>query len=185
MAPRVVIQGVPASADPRAELLRFLADPQPPPMTVLYFFCPCTFEANLPMLWFGSNENLKDTIDILIDAQGDPFRDRPLVFVNACATAAATPYAVNELENHFFGRNARAFLGTETLIPIQLASRFASIFFHFFYRLADPDPIAAGEAVSQTRLFLWSHYRNIGGILYTYIDQFNLYMASHDEIRNA
>ena len=70
-------------------------------------------------------------------------------------------------------------------MPIKLASRFASVFFHFFYRVVDPKPIAAGEAVSQTRLFLWSHYRNIGGILYTYIDQFNLYMATDDEIRHA
>lgn len=135
------------------------------------------------MLWFGSDENQRDTINIVYDIKGGNFHDQPLVFVNACATATATPYAVNELENYFIDRKARAFLGTEILIPIQFASSFASIFFHFFYRLADQDPITAGEAVSQTRLFLWSHYRNIGGMLYTYIDQFNLYMASHDEIK--
>lgn len=185
LAPQVILPGLPSDQDPRAAFLEMLADPQPPPMTVLYLFCQCTFDNGLPVLWFGSNENLRDTVEILMDAPRGPFADRPLVFVNACATAAATPYAVNELETYFFGRSARAFLGTETLVPIQLASRFASVFFHFFYRLVDQAPISAGEAVSQARLFLWTHYRNIGGILYTYIDQFNLYMADYDEIRTS
>jgi hypothetical protein len=63
-----------------------------------------------------------------------------------------------------------------------MASRFASVFFHFFFRRIDPHPMAAGEAVSQTRLFLWSHYRNLGGLLYTQINQYELYMATDAEI---
>ena len=67
--------------------------------------------------------------------------------------------------------------------PIQFASRFASIFFHFLYRQMDPEPMAAGEAVAQTRLFLWTQYRNIGGIFYTYVNQYELFMASDAEVK--
>jgi hypothetical protein len=78
-------------------------------------------------------------------------------------------------------RRARGFLGTETKVPISFASRFAVVFFKFFYRELDPAPIAAGEAVAQTRLFFWTRYRNIGGILYSYVNQYELFMASASE----
>jgi hypothetical protein len=42
--------------------------------------------------------------------------------------------------------------------------------------------MAAGEAVVQTRLFLWTHYRNIGGLLYTYVNQYELFMAQNAEV---
>jgi len=64
-----------------------------------------------------------------------------------------------------------------------LASRFAEIFFHFFYRKADQAPMAAGEALAQTRLFLLTEYANIGGIFYTYLNQYELYMASDSEVQ--
>lgn len=108
--------------------------------------------------------------------------DRPFVFANACTTAATDPYIANELEGIFFDRGCRAYLGTETKVTIQFASRFASIFFHFFYRIVDPAPMAAGEALAQTRLFLWSHYRNIGGLFYTHVNQYELFMAREPEI---
>jgi hypothetical protein len=106
------------------------------------------------------------------------------VFANACTTSAADPYIANELETVFFDRGCRAYLGTETKVPIQLASRFAWIFFHFFYRRLDPRnrPIAAGEAVVQTRRFLWRYYRNLGGIFYTYVNQYELFMADDAEL---
>ena len=61
------------------------------------------------------------------------------------------------------------------------------IFFYFFLRLVDKQqlPMAAGEAVAQTRLFLWSQYRNIGGLLYSYLNQYDLYMASDAEIHTS
>ena len=40
----------------------------------------------------------------------------------------------------------------------------------------------AGEAVAQTRHFLWRHYRNLGGILYAYLNQYELYIADEAEI---
>ena len=44
------------------------------------------------------------------------------------------------------------------------------------------EPMAAGEAVTQTRLFLWTHYRNIGGLLYAYVNQYDLFLARDDEV---
>ena len=88
----------------------------------------------------------------------------------------------NELEEAFFRRDCRAYLATETKVPIVLGSRFAAIFFHFFYRLLDREPMAAGEAAVQTRLFLWTHYRNIGGLFYSYVNQYDLFLARNDEV---
>ena len=89
---------------------------------------------------------------------------------------------MNELEKNFFQRKCRAYIGTEARVPIFMASRFASVFFHFFYRLIDSKPMPSGEAIGQARLFLWSHYNNIGGLFYTLINQYELYMASEAEI---
>jgi hypothetical protein len=113
---------------------------------------------------------------------GNPLADRPLVFANACTTSSGDPYVANELEASFFRRGCRAYVGTETKVPIQLASRFAAIFFHFFYRQISPRPIAAGEALAQARLLLWTAYNNIGGIFYTYVNQYELFMATDDEV---
>jgi hypothetical protein len=110
------------------------------------------------------------------------WEDRPLVFANACSTVGADPYAVNELEAAFISRRCRAYLGTETKVPIQLASRFATVFFHFFDRLAAPEPMAAGEAVVQARHFLWTRYANIGGLFYSYVNQYGLYLADPIEV---
>ncbi len=68
-------------------------------------------------------------------------------------------------------------------MPIPLASRFALIFCHYLYRKVDPDPISAGEAAFQARLFLWHQYKNIGGIFYTYVNQYELFMATEEELR--
>jgi hypothetical protein len=37
--------------------------------------------------------------------------------------------------------------------------------------------------MSQTRLFLWTHYKNIGGLLYSYVNRYDLALASEDELR--
>jgi hypothetical protein len=46
----------------------------------------------------------------------------------------------------------------------------------------DAHPIAAGEAVCQARLFLWTQYRNMGGLFYTYVNQYELFMVQPEEI---
>ncbi|MGJ4890276.1 hypothetical protein ACQR1Y_18905 [Bradyrhizobium sp. HKCCYLRH3099] len=169
-------------SDPKAELLYLLNDPQPSPTSVLYFFCQCNIgDGSNPILRFGSTNDPANIV-VQSDVGTSALVDRPLVFANACTTVAADPFMANDLENAFFERGCRAFIGTETKVPIVFASRFAEIFFQFFYRLLDPSPMAAGEAIAQTRLFLWTHYRNLGGLFYGCINQFDLFIANEDEI---
>jgi hypothetical protein len=162
--------------------VRLLYEPKPMPTTVLYLFCQCAGDPNDPILRFGSTLQAADVVRRTEFGQR-PFTDRPLVFANACTTTTIDPYLASELEESFFGRGARAFLGTETKVPIRFASRFALIFFWFFYRKVDPAPMAAGEAVAQSRLFLWTQYRNIGGLFYTYVNEYELFMAGDTEVQ--
>lgn len=160
----------------------FLAPPRSP-TSVFYFFCEAGAEKGMDqVLRFGPTSAPTDNLRMIDLLAGKDLVDQPLVFANACATASTSPYAPNMLPQSFFRRGCRGFLGTETKVPIQLASRFASIFFNFFHRRIDAAPIAAGEAVAQTRLFLLTEYANIGGIFYTYLNQYELYMANESEV---
>lgn len=180
---QVFVPSAQPPADAKGELLRVIGRPQPAPTAVLYLFCHCNLgQGNDPVLRFGPTSEPEDTV-ARTDLATAPLDDRPFVFVNACATGAADAYMANELEAGFFDRGCRAFLGTETKVPIAFASRFATIFFRFFYRSFAPAPLAAGEAVAQTRLFLWTRYRNIGGLFYSYVNQYELFMAPDEEVR--
>jgi hypothetical protein len=167
----------------KAELLNLLNDPQPSPTSLIYLFCQCnTGAGNNPTLRFGSTNDPANVI-VQADFGTSALADRPLVFANACTTTAADPYMANDLEERFFERDCRAYIGTETKVPIVFGSRFAEIFFQFFYRLLDSAPMAAGEAVTQARIFLWTHYRNIGGLFYSCVNQYDLFLAREDEVR--
>ena len=133
------------------------------------------------MLRFGTDLSGQDDVR-RHDLPQRPLADGPLVFANACTTAAAGPYMTNLLEESFFQRGCRAFLGTETKVPIAFASRFAAAFFHFF-ALRVPEPLAADKAMALAQLFLWCHYRNLGGILYSYVNQYELFMADDAELQ--
>ncbi len=117
-----------------------------------------------------------------MELDGSWLKDQPLVFLNACDSAGSDPFVVNGLTALFFDRGCRAYLGTEVKVPIRLASRFAKIFYSYFYREVDSEPVTAGEAVFQTRRFLWREYRNLGGLFYTYINHPKLYMAEEAEL---
>jgi hypothetical protein len=171
-----------SAADRKAAVVQALEEPEPEPVNVMYLFCQCSVgDGNEPRLRFGSSLNIADVLD-RTELGAGRLRSSPLVFANACSTSGADPFVSNALEDAFFERGSRAFVGTETKVPIILASRFASIFFHFFYRIVDSKPMAAGEALAQSRLFLWSHYRNIGGLLYAYVNEYDLYAASSAEV---
>jgi hypothetical protein len=169
------------SSNFKDDLCQLLRDPTPPPMRLLYFFCRTGMDVdNRPALRFNSSSSLEDTLT-QEDLGTQAFADRPLIFANACATSASDPYSINELERAFFRRMCRAYIGTEVKIPIRLASRFGWLFLKFFFRDVDPAPLSAGEAISQARLFLWTRYRNVGGLFYCVINQDDLYMASERE----
>jgi hypothetical protein len=169
-----------AAPNSRQELLDLLRAPRPTPMRVLYFFCRCALhEGGQPVLMFSG---AADGRLVLQDIGLVPLADRPLVFANACTTVDNDPYYANELEQHFFQRRCSAYIGTESKVPIGLASRFAAVFFRFFFRRVDAAPIAAGEALSQTRLFLWTRFLNLGGIFYSQVNQYDLYLADRAEV---
>ena len=175
---------VPVSPGPdaKARLLEALKQPVPRPATVLYLYCRCEVgDGSQVTLRFGSGMSAGDLVQ-RFDLPDTPLEDRPLVFANACTTLASNPYYSNELERGFVERGARAFVGTEVYVPVTLASRLAAIYFHFLGRHADPAPMAAGEALAQTRLFLWTEFRNIGGLFYTHINEYDVYLADDAEV---
>jgi hypothetical protein len=172
----------PAGPDLKRQLILALDRPSPAPVGVLYFYCHCSVGDGTQLcLRFGNTSKREDTLSRTeLSRRGLP--DGPLVFANACATAQADPHGTSELEQTFFQRGVRAFIGTETKVPIQLASKFAWLYFNFFYRLADSAPMAAGEALTQARMFLWTQYRNVGGLFYSITNQYDLYLASDREV---
>ena len=177
------VPAVPSATNPKDELLQLLDAPSPPTTTLLYLYCQSSVgNGSAPVLRFGSTNAATDVLN-RTELSTRSFADRPLVFANACTTSTADAYTANELELNFFKRGCRAFIGTESKVPIQLASRFAALFFQFFYRQIDAEPMAAGEALAQTRLQLWQQYRNIGGLFYSYVNAYDLFMADDAEVR--
>jgi hypothetical protein len=173
----------PTTNNAKIDLLNMLNKPAPSPMAVLYFYCHCSVgKGNTPVLRFGSTNDSTDVVG-RIEIGTLAMADKPLIFANACSTATADAYMANELAEIFFRRGCRAFLGTETKVPVLFASRFAFLFFNFFYRKIDAAPMAGGEAVVQARLWCWTHYRNIGGLFYSYINQYELFMAEEAEVK--
>jgi hypothetical protein len=168
--------------DTKAALLRFLAEPDPRPLALLYLFCQARASGGSnPSLRFGVTNATADTLDLL-DLVESPLADQPLVFLNACGTGEADPLLANQLLLHFFRRGCRAVIATECRVPIVLASRVATTFLRFFYRDVDAQPMAAGEAMALTRRFLWDEYRNLGGLFYSYVNMYELYLADEQEV---
>ncbi len=137
-------------------------------------------DGNKPALRFGKTKDPSDNVK-QTDLSETPFESGPLIFINACTSAPSDPYIANELEQTFFERGCRSYLGTEVKVPIRFASRFAKIFYSFFFRDLAPEPIAAGEVVFQARRFLWREYRNIGGLLYAYINLYESVRVVHGD----
>jgi len=166
----------PDSINHKNDLLNSLEVPTPNPVNLIYFYCVCDVEnGNSPVLRFGDNNGSYNII-LETEMSQKELQDRPLVFANACATLASSPYMSNSLEKTFFKRGCAAYLGTESEVPIILASRFAIIFFYFFYSQLNLEKVVAGEAVVKTRLFLWQNYKNIGGLFYSYVGPYGLYV---------
>ena len=88
----------------------------------------------------------------------------------------------NELEIDFFNRGCRAFIGTETKVPVVLASRFATVFFRLLFSTSGTEAIVAGEALYLARMLLWRGFHNIGGLFYSYINDYDLRVANDDEV---
>ncbi|MFD7909346.1 hypothetical protein ACFV30_01265 [Streptomyces sp. NPDC059752] len=170
--------------EPRITTLsRFLAAPEPQPVSLLYFYCHCTSGTGRdPRLRFGPTN---DAADVLrrVDMGSDPFADQPVVFVNACGSNESDPLLVNQLMDVFLDRKCRAYIGTEGRVPPGLAARFATAFFSILYGTTGVDRAPVGEALAQARRFLWQRYRNLGGLFYNYVNDGLLYQADDDQVR--
>ncbi len=184
---------VPNAAGPAAkqELVHALAEPErvpgpgASPVAVLYLFCHYgPGVSGQPVLRFGLDAS--DPNDVIRETEmaTGAIASRPLVFANACATSGTSVYTAGMLAQSFFGRDCRAFIGSECMVPAPMASRFAMTFFHFLLRRVDKSrqPISAGESLVQARLFFWCHFRNIGGLLYSYLNRYDLYLAAQPEL---
>ena len=170
---------LPKTTRRKAEICRFLAQPKPTPVTLVYLYCQSQSGGGAaPVLRFGGTNAADDLVE-LVDIGTTKLRDQPLVFVNACQSAAADPFVVNELEESFLSRGCRAFIGTEAKVPVQFAARFARVFFNFLYQEQDGRPIAAGEALTLARRFFWTEYRSIGGLFYSYMNDYELVMSDN------
>jgi hypothetical protein len=171
----------------RAEVLSLFHGPNHRPMPVLCLYChyhgPDT-RRRRPALRFGHDDTLPNHLISEHDLAGAEHDDHAFVFLNACGTATSlSPIAANPMQDVFFRRGCCAYVGSEAWIPARLASRFALAFFHFFGRRRPEDlPWAAGEAFTQARQFLWTRYRNLGGLLYSYVNDYNLFLATDAEI---
>jgi hypothetical protein len=163
------------------EVSTFLSAPAPSPVSVLYLYCRCSSGTGTdPVLQFGSTNAADDLIE-LIDIGRGKLDDQPLAFLNGCDTVSAAPFFSNMLEDVFLERGCRAFIGTEAKVPAGLAARFATTFFSFLYRDSEC-PVSAGEAFAQARNFLWDQYRNLGGLLYSYVNDYDLFAANDERV---
>jgi hypothetical protein len=152
-------------------------------VNVLYFYCRCNARSGSDViLQFGDTNTNNDTIKPSEFDRDGKLKGKPFIFANACSTFVADPSNINDLQLIFSELGSRGYLGTESRVPEVFASRFAMIFFHFFYRKLDPSPMAVGEALAQTQNFIWTRYKNIGGLFYTYVGPYNLCVASKDEV---
>ena len=160
---------LPKTLQRKDEICRFLAQPKPTPVTLIYLYCQGDSRGGAaPVLRFGSTNATENVVE-LMDIGTRTLQDQPLVFVNACESAASDPFIVNELEESFLSRGSRAFIGTETRVPVQFAARFARVFFYYLYRGE-----TSGEALALTRRFFWNQYRSIGGLFYSYVNDYEL-----------
>jgi hypothetical protein len=168
--------GVPT---PRDELLAGLNRREPNPH-VLYVFCRCRDLGNASLELRFSNGAQESPIR-MPDLNQVNLRDNPLVFINACDTAAAESGGPQDLERYYFARKCGAYIGTEAKVPVQLASRVAEGFFHYFYGMSGSRPLPVGEALAHVKRLLWRRYRNVGGIFYVLINEPQLYVDPENQ----
>jgi hypothetical protein len=169
----------------KTELLGWLEESTPAPMPVLYMYCRAHVGTqDQSKLEFGNDAFNAASVTVReLDLPLKPFAQASFVFCNACESGQKLEAQIqNRLENHFFDRGCAAYLGTIHETPIGLASKYAAAFFYFFYGRIGDRITAAGEASAQAKRFLWHRYRNIGGLFYTYVNEYELCMADKAEL---
>jgi hypothetical protein len=165
-----------------ARVISFLQKPEPSPVSVMYLYGHTESDSDkVPALRLGMDGEESQIVDD-IKLGRKPLEGHPLVFVNACSSSNGSGRYRNRFAGVFRERGCNAYIGTEAAVPTVLASRVGILFFSLFYRQIIPVPMAAGEVMTQVRRFLWEEYRNIGGLFYSYVDQYDLYLADKKEL---
>jgi hypothetical protein len=126
---------------------------------VAYLYChahPKVGNAKKPHLAFDDGDILPSDLDAA------PWRHRPLVFLNGCATAGFRPDALSPFITRFVeDRQASGLIGTEVVVFETFASKFALLFLERFLQGS-----SAGDALLAVRRILLSR-RNPLGLVYT------------------
>jgi hypothetical protein len=151
--------------------LRFPPDETGRELLIQHFACHCDTAGDEPAYYElelagGPDESCSIRLGELgagFDArQRDlTYRQRPLVFLNACGSAHADPWRVYSWPQWFLANGHRGVIGTETLVPDRAAARFS----RFFYdELLGGTPL--GAALVRARRRLLAECLNPLGILY-------------------
>lgn len=166
----------------KRQVVDVLRVPEPDPTLLLYLFC-CHARSDR----FGFELDFDDTLNgriIASDIRTPDLERRPIVFANACVTAADRDLRECALASTFFNRGCRSYIGTENKVPPKLASVFAFIVFSYMFSISSKaHPISLGEAFTQAKLFLWKKYMNIGGLYYSLLGDYYLYFNEFEEVK--
>jgi hypothetical protein len=174
---------------------------QDPPPQINYFFCHCDTDPSSTerhALRFNTGGNivglggerraelglLQSAIVALQLKATDDKKERPLVFLNACASGAIDPSGVGSFPQVFSDKRFLGFIGTESAVPDAFASAFAQ---DFFARILDGIPL--GHALHRARWAMLAKPNfNPLGLLYTAYADPDLqvrHVASGETFRSA
>jgi hypothetical protein len=127
---------------------------------VVYFLCHVRYDGAVPVIIVGPDGG--DGIDATTLQYLKPnlCQGQPLVFLNACDSAAASPDRMLGLVDHFFSHGASTAIGTEITVFVSLAVPFAE---NVLRHVAGRIPLA--ESIRRARVTVLSA-RNPLGLAY-------------------
>ncbi|MBF8271731.1 MAG: hypothetical protein HW380_836 [Magnetococcales bacterium] len=162
----------PLSKEPSIDSIKELLRNRETPPPILYFFCESA-TGNDHLLYFSNDAGaVIKRQDFLMGK----FPNQPMVFANTCGALEGDAYHMGPLMDVLLAGECRAIIGPEIKVPPYLASCFSHIFFHYHYRGGgNMEGLSAGEAMYQSRHFLWQRFHNIGGLLYGHVNMYELY----------
>jgi hypothetical protein len=129
---------------------------------VVYFYCharagkPGNRDAAAIIMGTGDEATVAD---LDLDAPATvQLPGNPLVFINACESAALSPLFYDGFVPYFMAKGARGVIGTECKMPARFAVRWADAFFEQFL-----DGATVGETVLKLRQdFVRGHHNPLG-----------------------
>jgi hypothetical protein len=136
---------------------------------VLHFSCHCvTEEEDTDRYKIRLRAETGETVEVTLgqlqatfQSQGRIRSERPLVFLNACGSAAADPRSLGSFAD-LFTRTHRGMIGTETRVPDDLAAAFSQAFYTALLNGKN-----VGASLQEARWALVDRFSSPLGILYT------------------